>query len=143
MTFSAFLIILNCEVPMMSVLYAPSMVGGKLLVGFTIPCSFFEFTLLNHCACQSANSHIERTHFGKCFFVEKLLLSIKFFDIFRKNIFFRIFVKLFSNSYFSAIDNILAMQEEAEKNGCKNITLEEINREIAEYRNRNNTGVTL
>jgi hypothetical protein len=44
------------------------MVGGKLLVGFTIPCSFFEFTLLNHCAYQSANSHIERTHFGKCFF---------------------------------------------------------------------------
>ena len=41
------------------------------------------------------------------------------------------------------MDNILAMQEEAEKNGYKNITLEEINREIAEYRNGNNTGVTL
>ena len=71
------------------------------------------------------------------FFVEKLLLSIKFFEVYRKNIFFRIFVKLFSNTYFSAMDNILAMQEEAEKNGCKNITLEEINREIAEYRNGN------
>jgi hypothetical protein len=41
------------------------------------------------------------------------------------------------------MDNILAIQEEAEKNGCQNITLEEINREIAEYRNGNNTGVTL
>ena len=51
---------------------APSMVEGKLLVGFTIPCSFFEFTLLNHRACQSANSHIERTHFGKCFFLETI-----------------------------------------------------------------------
>ena len=119
------------------------MVGGKLLVGFTIPCSFFEFTLLNHRACQSANSHIERTTLASTFFVEKHLLSIKFFEISRKNIFFRIFVKLFSNSYFSAMDNILAMQEEAEKNGCKNITLEEINREIAEYRNENNTGLTL
>lgn len=44
----------------------------KLLVGFTIDCSIFEFTLLNHCACQSANSHIERNHFGKCFFLETI-----------------------------------------------------------------------
>ena len=71
------------------------------------------------------------------FFVEKLLLSIKFFEVYRKNIFFRIFLKLFSNSYFSAMDNIFAMQEEAEKNGCQNIILEEINQEIAEYRNGN------
>lgn len=41
------------------------------------------------------------------------------------------------------MDNIFAMQEEAEKNGCQNITLEEINQEIAEYRNGNNTGLTL
>ena len=119
------------------------MVGGKLLVGFTIPCSCFEFTLLNHRACQSANSHIERTHFGKCFFCGETFVINQIFEIFRKNIFFRIFVKPFSNSYFSAMDNILAMQEEAEKNGCQNIALEEINREIAEYRNGNNTGLTL
>ena len=29
------------------------------------------------------------------------------------------------------------MQKEAEKNGCQNITLEEINLEIAEYRRGN------
>lgn len=36
--------------------------------------------------------------------------------------------------YISAMDNILAMQAEAEKNGCSDITLEEINKEISEYR---------
>jgi hypothetical protein len=65
------------------------------------------------------NSHIERNHFGKCFFWGKHLLSIKLFDIFRKNSFFRIFLKLFSNSYFSAMENILAMQEDAEQNIVK------------------------
>lgn len=70
-------------------------------------------------------------------FLGKHLLSIKLFDIFRKNSFFRIFLKHFSNSYFSAMENILAMQEDAEINDCQNITLEEINREIAEYRKGN------
>lgn len=36
--------------------------------------------------------------------------------------------------YLSAMDNILAMQAEAEKNNCQDITLEEINQEIADYR---------
>lgn len=35
------------------------------------------------------------------------------------------------------MENILAMQEDAEKNGCQIITLEEINWEIAEYRKGN------
>ena len=35
------------------------------------------------------------------------------------------------------MENILAMQEDAEINDCQNITLEEINREIAEYRKGN------
>jgi len=72
MTFLFFLLKLYSEVPMMSVLYALSMVGKKLLVGFTIDCSIFEFTLLNHCAYQRANSHIESNHFGKCFFLETI-----------------------------------------------------------------------
>ena len=36
--------------------------------------------------------------------------------------------------YLSAMDNILAMQLEAEKNGCQSITLEDINKEILNYR---------
>ncbi len=37
--------------------------------------------------------------------------------------------------YISAMDNILAMQAEAEKNNCEEITLDEINKEIEDYRN--------
>lgn len=37
--------------------------------------------------------------------------------------------------YISAMDNILAMQAEAEKNNCEGITLDEINKEIEDYRN--------
>lgn len=37
--------------------------------------------------------------------------------------------------YISAMDNIYAMQAEAEKNNCQGITLDEINKEIEDYRN--------
>lgn len=37
--------------------------------------------------------------------------------------------------YISAMDNILAMQAEAEKNNCEGITMDEINKEIEDYRN--------
>ena len=33
------------------------------------------------------------------------------------------------------MDNIYAMQAEAEKNNCQGITLDEINKEIEDYRN--------
>lgn len=36
--------------------------------------------------------------------------------------------------YLSAMDTILEMKAEAEKNGCQNITLEEINKVIDDYR---------
>ncbi len=39
--------------------------------------------------------------------------------------------------YISAMDNILAMQAEAEKNNCQDITLDEINKEIDDYRKGN------
>ena len=36
--------------------------------------------------------------------------------------------------FISAVDNILAMQREAKAKGCAGITLEEINKEISDYR---------
>ncbi|MCR4822946.1 MAG: hypothetical protein K5873_08770 [Treponema sp.] len=36
--------------------------------------------------------------------------------------------------FISAVDNILAMQREAKAKGCASITLEEINKEISDYR---------
>lgn len=36
--------------------------------------------------------------------------------------------------FISAVDNILAMQREAKANGCANMTLEEISKEISDYR---------
>jgi hypothetical protein len=39
------------------------------------------------------------------------------------------------NDYISAMENIYAMQAEAEKNNCQKITLDEINKEIEDYRN--------
>ena len=36
--------------------------------------------------------------------------------------------------FISAIDNILALQKEAEANGCAEMSLDEINAEISDYR---------
>ena len=36
--------------------------------------------------------------------------------------------------FISSVENNLAMQREAKANGCANITLEEINKEISDYR---------
>ena len=36
--------------------------------------------------------------------------------------------------FISAVDNILAMQREAKAKGCAGMTLEEINKEISDYR---------
>lgn len=36
--------------------------------------------------------------------------------------------------FISAVDNILAMQRDAKAKGCAGITLEEINKEISDYR---------